>query len=182
MEKTIEFLYKAIADSQATVRAIDVKLGFLFIIIFAPLFSIDKLYPLINSIAHTSTPALVMTVAIGVIWALSVFSQFMALMPISNPANRVVGGGNLGIFFGGDLYSLSMADAFLNLRSTPSRSLDDDVNALPKDDDSIIKELAFEKAKLTYIKIVKMKRADVSTKLILSWLTLSLFTYTYYVI
>jgi hypothetical protein len=75
-----------------------------------------------------------------------------------------------------------MADAFLNLRSTPSRSLDDDVNALPKDDDSIIKELAFEKAKLTYIKIVKMKRADVSTKLILSWLTLSLFTYTYYVI
>ena len=42
-KEKIEFLYQSINDTQATIRAIDIKIGFLFIVAFTPLSLSDNL-------------------------------------------------------------------------------------------------------------------------------------------
>ncbi|HHQ5855230.1 TPA: hypothetical protein ACSRQX_000985 [Enterobacter hormaechei subsp. hoffmannii] len=37
MEDKINFLYQSLNDTQATIKAIDVKIGFLFVIAFMPI-------------------------------------------------------------------------------------------------------------------------------------------------
>jgi hypothetical protein len=40
----IEFLYHAIDDTQSTIRAIDIKIGFLFVVIVLPMTKLSSIY------------------------------------------------------------------------------------------------------------------------------------------
>lgn len=179
MKETINFLEKSIADIQATIRAVDVKSGFIIAILFTPLYGFDKLNSLFGGIYHESTFHSILIILVTILWAISIYTTLMAISAISNPAKHVSGPGATyrGSFYGADLFSLNILDTFWNIRSTSTRTIDQEIATLPQDEQSIIKELTYEKIKLTYIREIKLNRIKFSARATLVWLCLSLATY-----
>ena len=55
MDNKIQFAYAAIADVQATIRAIDIKLGALLTAVFLPISVIAKIYNVFMSFTNNFT-------------------------------------------------------------------------------------------------------------------------------
>lgn len=155
----IEFLYKSIEDTQATIRAIDTKLGFIFIVLVIPLTNLGGIYENSLALFGASSSWWVLIAFFAVAWVLAYFSFFMAVSAISNPAESVGGRGTVnGIFYGGDFYRFHWLSVFKNFRVMASQDHCFQVTRLPKDEQAVIEELVFEKMKLCYIRDLKMKR------------------------
>jgi hypothetical protein len=173
----IEFLYQSIADTQGTIRALDVKIGFLLLIVFSPLFAFDKLGPFLNALYLESTLQHIFISLIALLWLFAIFVQFMALKAVSNPATKVRGASDLGVFYSGHLYQVGITDAFWDRRIYASATLAEEIDRLPKTEEEIIEELMFEKMKLTYIRSIKLKRINFAVWSIAAWLFVGLLSY-----
>ena len=168
-----EFLYASIADTQGTIRSIDIRAGFLFIILFMPLSIFDKISA-IHAHSGVNPPFMVAgMVVVLVAWTAALCAIFRCILGVDNPTSHVFGTNAAGSFYSGDLFSLGILDVFMNLRVTSSRSIDEEKARLPKNDDEIQTELVFERMKLAYIRAVKMKRFMSATWLTFFWLVLS---------
>lgn len=178
MKETTDFLHTSICDIQSTIRAVDVKAGFLFLMLFTPLYSMDKLAPLLTCVFVESRlhSALIITFILS--WILAITCAFMAIAAISNPANKVTGAKKcMGSFYGGDLYNLTIFDVFYNFRNTSNRTVDEEIDILPKNEGDTIAELTFEKLKLTYIRDIKLCRINFCIKVTAAWLLIGALTY-----
>jgi hypothetical protein len=143
MKDTIEFLNKSICDIQSTIRAVDVKAGFLIAILFTPLYGFDKLSPLLTTVFFESTFHAVLVISTVATWALAILTVLMTVSAISNPSRHVSGaaGSCRGSFYGGDLFAMNILDTFWNLRNTSSRTIDQEIATLPRDEKSVVEEL-----------------------------------------
>jgi len=182
MESRQTFLYQSIADLQGTIRAIDIKIGYLLLIVFTPLFALDKIQPLLSEMFRESWVQSSLVGAIIALWILAIFVQFMALVAITNPTNKVPGAGKLGSFFSGDLYRLGVVDAFANRNTKARRTVKEEVGSLPDTEEKIVEELTFEKMKLAYIRSIKSKRANTAIFLTVSWLSASLVSFAVHLV
>jgi hypothetical protein len=176
-DNQIEFLYQSIADAQGTIRALDVKIGFLLLIVFSPLFAFDKLGPFMVSVYRESGIQHVLIALITLLWALATIAQFTALAAISNPTTKVVGAAKLGAFFSGNLFTIGLRDIFYNRRMHASFTLDEEVTTLPATEEKIVEELVFEKMKLAYIRSIKMKRFNFAIWSVATWLAFAIASY-----
>ncbi|UEB94630.1 hypothetical protein LIS66_19925 [Pseudomonas sp. HN2] len=179
MDGKINFLYQAISDCQATIRAIDAKIGFLMVIIFIPLAGIKEiilLYKQLNPICLYIAPSMW---AIASTWAATVLILFRALWSVKNPGKSVIGGEGLGSFFNSANYKLSLIDCVFNFPIKSNSSLAEAISKLPNNSERVIQELMYEKMKLEYIRDIKMRRCSVSAALILTWVGFGIAIYTF---
>lgn len=179
MESKINFCYQAITDIQATIRAIDAKIGFLMVVIFLPVAGIKEITSIYTAIASHSQCLIVLMWLISATWAMTIVVLFRALWSIKNPASTVLASDATGVFFNSAHYKMSTADCFFNFPIKSRVSLKDAVLNLPDDETRLLKELVFEKMKLEYIRDIKIRRCSASSILILFWVTAGISLYIY---
>lgn len=179
MDGKTNFIYQAISDCQATIRAIDAKIGFLMVIIFIPLAGVKEimsLYKSLNPICLYIAPAMWL---IALTWAATVLILFRALWSVKNPGKSVVGGEGLGSFFNSADYKLGIIDCIFNFPIKSKNSLAEAISKLPEDSERVVQELMYEKMKLEYIRDIKMRRCSVSVALILTWVGFGIAIYIF---
>tara|TARA_R110001583_G_scaffold194704_3_gene366318 strand:- start:1366 stop:1935 length:570 start_codon:yes stop_codon:yes gene_type:complete len=170
--RKIEFLYQSLSDTQAIIRATDVKLGFLFAIVLLPITVFGDIYAVALNIANDSKLMMVGLGLIAILWFLSFYTLFLGVVAISNPYKSVSGEKAEGSFHGGDLFKFKFTDRFMNRPVLSKYTVDDVVKTLPESDAEIIQELVFEKIKTAYIRDIKTKRASQCVVLAFLWITL----------
>lgn len=176
MSEKVNFLYNSIGDTQATIRAIDVKIGFLFVIVMFPLTNISDIFKTVLSVykLYEYWPPLIITTLI-ISWFVSAYSLLKSLVGISNPLNHVsgvnvTGASPNGIFYGGYLFKLGIDNVLYNAsKTTSSKTIAEETLNLPQNEDEIIRELILEKIKVTYIREIKMLRAKYCINSIAVW-------------
>jgi hypothetical protein len=179
----INFLYAAIADTQATIRAIDVKVGAILVAILLPVQNFSRIFSHLNAIALPPSPmwSQALAVLFIVVWLAALIVLVKALAAIDNPAKHIVNSNSAtGVFFAGGLYPLGILDAFFN-RSVIRASKKSDAFAgqLPSTLDEVVNELTFEHMKLVYIREIKLKRLYWGLRLSEIWLGLGIAIYLY---
>jgi hypothetical protein len=180
MDKKIDFLYASILDTQATIRSIDVKSGFLFVLLFTPIYTFDNISHLYLAILNEPKWFHCAVIVNITIWLLAITSLLMSVAAISNPSNHVSGANEPGSFYGGYLFSINFLDVFVNRKNTSTRTVLQETLTLPENEASIISELTFEKIKLSYIRTVKMKRFTFCIYSTFTWMITGILLYILY--
>lgn len=170
MSHKVEFLFRSIEDTQGAIRAVDTKLGFVFVVLAIPLTNLGGIFKSCLSLFGTSSSWLILFILFGASWISAFYVFFMAASAISNPANAVGGRSGLsGIFYGGDIYRLNWLSAFRNMGVLSTQDHSFQVSRLPGDEKAVIDELVFEKMKLCYIREIKMMRLHWCINATLLW-------------
>jgi hypothetical protein len=151
-----EFLTKSIEDIQATIRALDVKASGLLVVLVVPLTATDKLGDALRAL-HRLSPWHMWPLT--ACWGLSLLFALLTLWAIANPADRIPAEDQpAGTYYGASLFSLHIGD-FTPWPWTKSRySVSSWLARCPSVPEDVVKELAFEQMKLTYIRDVKILR------------------------
>lgn len=170
MNDKIDFLNKAINDAQGVIRAIDVKAGFLFVILTLPLAKLGEIYGKCEFLYHKNLWWLVLIILFCFAWFLAISSLFKTLYAQSKPSKFVDACGASGCFHGGDLFEFNLLDVFHNCRNKAKRDVDKECDLLPTTEENVIKELVFEKIKLVYIRDIKLKRINFCILLTFIWI------------
>lgn len=176
----VEFLYQSLSDTQAIIRATDVKLGFLFAIVLLPITVFNDIYNVALDIVHYSIFFSMVVGVVAILWFLSLYTLFLGLVAISNPASCVSGEKSDGSFHSGDLFSFGFVDRFFNQSVLSKYSVDELVQRTPEDEAQVIEELAFEKIKTIYIRDLKIKRTSQCIILIFAWISLGISVWSIY--
>lgn len=166
-----DFLYQSISDAQQTIRALDIKAGFVFLILLAPLPFAQEIYHHALTDCHRSSFGLVVVICAVTTWLLAIIMQFITISAIIDPQKKIQSPtGVEGSFFAGGLYSFNFVEAICGSNVLSKNSLDEQIALLPKDHDQIIRELTFERMKLSFILALKSKRSRFSNMFTLIWL------------
>ncbi|EKN6254911.1 hypothetical protein [Yersinia enterocolitica] len=174
-EKKIEFLYQSINDTQATIRAIDVKIGFLFVVIFLPLAAIDGISKALLVLWASPNHFGSISIFVGVVWLLSVYFLFKSLSAITDIQKHMIGVMPDDTFFKGGMPFIGMKHLFSIDDVRAEKSVGDYLKSLPKNEIELLSELASEKMKVSLIRNVKALRVKVCTNLTLLWLAFGMF-------
>lgn len=160
-KKNTEFLYQSIADAQGTIRAIDTKLGFLFVVVFLPVVAIPKIQD-VHSLTEDIWWYVALSIAVVGLWLAALFFLYRALVSIKSPAlsieNLEVTNGDS--FYNGELFTLNPYDAFVNKKQKSNKTVANKVEELPTNEDELVKILMYESLKLAYIRDLKMLRSN----------------------
>jgi len=156
-EKTTSYLYQSVTDIQNTIRAFDVKLGFLFMVIFLPLAGLKDLVPQLQVLIDKNLYKALLSASF-ISWLFALYFLFLGVRPINNSKESIEGDAPKGTFYAGGLYTFQGIDYFWNFPIKTNNDMKDFISSLPKNDDDIHKELVFEIHKLAYIRDVKAKR------------------------
>ncbi|MDV1150854.1 hypothetical protein ACSGEN_27685 [Klebsiella pneumoniae] len=111
-------------------------------------------------------------ISICVSWLLSVVYLFLALTSISDPNKHMHGAKPSGLFYGKGIFKIETENFGFKIKVTSNLTVDEVVSNLP-DQNGILKELTYEKMKITYIREIKLGYYSRSTKLMSFWLLLS---------
>lgn len=173
MSERQSFLSQAINDIQSTIRAIDVKIGFLFVVIFFPLTQLKELLAYLHEAHKLFGWSIILVWGVIVCWFFSLYMLMMSVGAISNPANKVKGSRGAGYFHGAGLYDLYWSDLFINSRVKSEKSIDELMAAIPTDTNGLESEFVFELLKISYIRDVKAKRFIACLRATFLWIVLS---------
>lgn len=173
------FLHESIADSQGTIRALDVKAGFLLAFLGLPIASLERVVAVLRAVLLEvdASSALILlwiaAVAFALAWILALLAALRSLMPLSDPEHLVKRVGKAtGVFHSGGLLSMRIWDAFVNRQSLRcSVTVDQQLERLPDSDDSVSLELTLEQLKLACIRDIKIHRQRMAFALTLVWLS-----------
>jgi len=162
MRSRLEFLASAVAEAQATIRALDVKLAALLVATLAPAPLLPSIALCFSGIYKTWSGIIVGSALIifcGT-WALAVTCFAMALGAIHNPAAHVKNEKSYsGSLFSPGLYRFAPLDAIKNRKTVISElEPSEHLQRLPSREDEIESELSFEHLKLIYIRDLKIFR------------------------
>lgn len=176
MDNKITFLNSAIADTQATIRAIDVKVGTLIVLVLAPFSSLSKIFGHIDNICKSQPQYLWIIVSITFLamWLLAISTLVRAISAINNPADHIVNSDQYkGSFYGGGMYNFCIIDSLSNRVSIKSaKDISTYYQDIPSSQEDIERELIFEKMKLIYIRDLKAHRLKWGIHFSTAWLVL----------
>lgn len=177
MEK-LNFLYNAISDTQGTIRAIDVKAGFMFVLMFFPVTGLESIFKVGFELVGHSFFYLYIIVPTILLWVISFYTLFKTVQSISDPSEHIEGDKPAGVFYSPMLFKQSLVDYFFNFPNKSEKRIEDYVESIPSDKNDIIKELAFEKMKLTYIRDIKIYRLSLCIQSSFGWVLLGCITWS----
>lgn len=181
MDKPSEFILAAINDTQATIRAIDIKVAAILVAIMAPLQNVHRVVKHLEKFS-SSTPTYIhglIIVLFLVTWLLALICLVRAISAVDNPSSHIISSsGQSGIYFSGGLFSVKFFDAFINRDIIKANKDPASFFAMiPNQDDMIAKELAFEQMKLVYIREIKMNRLRWGLNFSQTWFVLGVAIY-----
>lgn len=174
-KEKIEFLYQSINDTQATIRAIDIKIGFLFIVAFTPLSLSDNLISIACQLWNRNCFYNVLIFLIMTSWSISIIYLFLTLTSISNPSLNGSKRKLNDFFYGKELFIENRKNLF-QISLTNRYPIQEICDKLSLDTD-IVQELVLEKMKITYIREIKMHRYCRCVKFFYCWLFLGITLY-----
>lgn len=181
MNDRATFLAGSLADMQATIRAVDVKVAALIVCLLAPLQNIHRVFKHLIYFTEWSIrwPAILVVGLFLITWIAAFVALVRAIAATGNPASHIRGAqGANGAYFLPAQYNFSRLHVIRDPRKLLSReSLADVQNNLPTDAD-VEAALVFEQMKLAYIRDLKLFRLDWGLRLSLLWLLLGLLIYT----
>jgi hypothetical protein len=163
----IQFLYSSISDIQSTIRAIDTKISFLIVVLSLPSTGFDKVskYFLLAWAGSKKDSISLALYSVAVIcslifWFLAFLTAIRTVVAIDDPSEHILYKVKpTGSFYCRRLFDLKFIDAVFHSRSAISnRTVLQIADALPKDENELIQELAFEQMKLAYIRDLKLLR------------------------
>lgn len=169
MNERSKFLLAALADKQSTIRAVDVKCGFLFFVIFYPVFRLESVYGMAANLISGARCYSLPIIFVGFLWLVSFLVLFRAASSIGNPAERINGAPTTNTYFLPGLFELGPWAAFVNPNCMSSRSVNEMLKFTPSSEDDAERELMFENMKLAYIRDLKTKRVNICIGLIAVW-------------
>lgn len=178
MHNKIDFVSAAIADTQTTIHATDVKIAAILVGILAPLANTSSIFSHLDHFGIQSPRWFFIAIVILFLlaWLLALIALVRAIGAIDNPSQHIINTSNCkGTFYGGGLYTLSIVDVFLNRDII--KALQDPKSfaaKLPANDAEIEVELVFEQMKLAYIRDVKLNRLNWGLRFSLIWLVLGI--------
>ena len=186
-EKKNEFLYNSITDFQSTIRAIDIKMSFLLVILLIFISKINTINTIIISLVCLNGKIenityLIIGILFTMFWGIAFISALRVLIPISNPCEHITGGELEGYFYPAFLYKIKWLYAIFYSEAKSSKSIDEYVNMLPKNQDEITKQLAFEQMKLLYILEFKLKRSKLAFYFTTVWVFLGCVIWICYIL
>lgn len=177
MNSRQEFIVKAIEDTQATIRALDVKLGALLTACLLPFSSLGRIWAHFQHLSDTLPCVLgsFLGITYFLLWFATLYVLIKGLSAIDNPARHVIGAGSpRGSFYRGGLYVPKFIDSFVNRTSVQSStSLQSVIDQLHSTDDELEAELAFEQMKIVYIREIKIKRFLTAFQISIIWLSVA---------
>lgn len=178
MDSKTDFLMAAISDTQATIRAIDVKVAALLVGILAPFANTNRVFGHLGHFGIQSPQWLTLGIAVLFLcaWLFGLAALVRAIGAIDNPAQHIINASAcVGSFHAGGLYKLGLLDVFLN-RDIIKASKDPLSYAaqLPDSKEAIEGELVFEQMKLAYIRDVKFNRLAWGMRFSLLWFILGI--------
>ena len=170
------FLQAAITDVQATVRAIDVKVGALFVLVLAPFASLARVFAHVDKLCCRSPKYVFIALSVCFLasWFLALVSLVRAIGALDNPARHIPNSNNQkGTFYGGGLFDFNIIDAFFNRHNVKAKKdLDAFSTDIPTSIEEIEMELAFEHMKVVYIRDIKATRLKWGVRFATIWLIL----------
>jgi hypothetical protein len=178
----VSLVIEAVKDAQATIRAIDTKVGILLAALAIPLpYVVTALATVQRETIHFSIAVVFGWLALACYTA-AVFVAIRALVGIGNAAGCVKGAVRPpDVFYLGGLYRLGWLDALFNRRNSVSgRSLEEIVASVPSETDSVLKLLVNELMILAYIRDVKLHRQKIAFELAAGAFVLALLTLLFY--
>jgi len=178
MDKKTDFIAAAICDTQATIRAVDVKVAALLVGLLAPLANVNRVFGHLGHFGSQSPRWLFFTITVTflVAWVLALIALVRAIGAIDNPSRHIINSGSCtGAFYAGGLYTLGVIDVFLN-REIIKASTDPQTFAarIPSTEAAMESELVFEQMKLAYTRDIKLKRLDWGMRFSFVWLVLGI--------
>ncbi len=164
-------LLESVKDIQSTIRALDVKTGFLFVFLCVPFSRMETISPAFLALIQKNILFTLVIILFFLIWGFSLFVLFMAVSPQNNPADSVDFNGiskqPKGFFFGGYLFQKISPMKYLNSSAMPDKknSLESEINYFKGlNEDDYIAELMFERLKLITIRNLKLQRISICIK------------------
>lgn len=178
-DKKIEFLYQSISDAQQTIRAIDVKVGFLFVVNFLPISGISVIANDLTKIwsVHWISVLSVMTLFF---WVLSVVFLFLCLKPVINLGQYINGEVLSGCFYTGGVPPVGVRNIFSMKGIKSTVTIKQYLELIPQNDEELLSELTFEKMKVSIIRNVKTLRINWCAYMTILWLISSMIISLYF--
>lgn len=172
----LEFLYASIEDIQGTIRAVDLKLNVLAVILIIPLGGLKDMLHLIAIKLHIfgdPLPSYLFPGAFASVWIAALATVLRGLLGVAAPRvftlksdpNKSQSGS--GVFYMTGLFKLPWRSVWFADKSISSRK---ELPELPDFSQDLIKELRFEQATLAYIRDIKLLRAKVAHILSVMWI------------
>jgi len=154
------FLYASIADIQATIRAMDFKANVLLLVLFVPISRITDIAPLFHHLererfGRMSWVAIIVAAGVLFFWMVSLILTLWYVSAVHDPSTHVSGKKPAGTFYSPTLFNVRLWN-IESARYASTQSLDDHLEQLPRTEEDICRELAFEQMKLVYIRSRKM--------------------------
>ncbi|MBI6550760.1 hypothetical protein [Xenorhabdus lircayensis] len=180
MDNKAHFIFAAIQDCQATIRATDIKVGALLAGLLLPFSQISHIWRYLNEVSLLLESQII-TIIFFVLWFTAVSALIRTISAIDNPAAHIVNENTCkGSFYGVGLYRFGILDSLLN-RSIikANKDISNFVLAYPSSNDEIEQELSFEHMKLIYIRDIKLHRLNFSLKISVLWLIFGLGLFLY---
>lgn len=173
-------LKESIQDNQATIRALDVKAGFLFVFLCVPLGTMDKITPAFTTLITSNNLFILLIITFFLLWGYALIILFSSIAPQNNPKDSIDFNGITnqpkGFLFGGyHLQKLSFFQLF-QAEAIPKEKIKllDEINFIKNLSEEIyLEELNIERGKLITIRNLKTQRLNVCIKTIFIWLILS---------
>lgn len=174
-EMEFEFLCRSIADKQSAIRGVDVKCGFLLVVVFAPIAELGKIYNVYQYVTDVHCLFYIPVLAVVFSWLLSVYALFKCVSSINSPAKHIRGEKPEGYFYTSGLFSFGWSSLFSNKRVESNRTLREYVGEMPSNSNGVVEELIFENMKLAYIRDVKGYRSAFCVGAMLIWVLVGIF-------
>ncbi|GAB6263668.1 hypothetical protein [Photobacterium sp. R1] len=157
-QRKVEFLYQSIADTQQTIRATDVKLGFLFVLFLSPMIGFNEIFKVFNNLKEVSDMYYYASLFTATLWIFGLYCLLLAVKSIVNPSLEETNTSAKGRFYNGDLFHFNFFDNLVTFPIKPIVQPTDFTNQLPSNVNAVIDELSIEVYKLVYIRDVKIRR------------------------
>ena len=175
-KERLEFLYASIEDIQGTIRAVDLKLNVLVVILIIPLGALKDMLPLIARELHIfscALPRYLFPGAFASVWVAALVTVLRGLLGVAAPhvftlkSDPNKAQSSSGVFYMSGLFKLPWRTVWFADKRIASRK---ELPELPDLAQDLIKELRFEQATLAYIRDVKLLRANVAHILSVIWI------------
>lgn len=168
----IDFIKEAILDTQATIRAIDVKVAALLAGLLVPIASIKDLLIFFDGLSPLAL-SLIFKIFFIFFWVVAILAFIRTIGALNNPENHILKTNrsyqSKGTFYGGSLFSLKFYDVFKNRDIKSKKCVNDFILDMPNNK-NMENELAFEQMKLIYIREIKLIRLKYGIHFLTLWL------------
>jgi len=182
-------LRESIQDTQATIRALDIKAGFLFVFLCVPFGTMDKITPAFTTLIKNNNLFILLIFIFFIVWGYALIVLFSSIAPQNNPQDSIdfngIANQPKGFLFGG--YYLQKLGFFQLFQPSaiPKEKIkiSNEIEFIKKlDENSYLEELHIERGKLITIRNLKTQRLIVCIRTIFLWLILSASLWVIYLI